>query len=191
MHTPSARSDGAETAWQPLVATNVVLIRRAAYRHSMRDPSILYSFLLVGLVFAFVGAVMARNKGVGVVPGVMLGFFFGPLGFLGVALMSEANRKRTEEKLVTEPKTAHLKRIERLKASCVAVGIALIGPIILVYYLAQLVRGEFTSKSGIVAYVESPTSFYVISIIFGMIALFMTGLSLLFAFLLLRGRRVR
>lgn len=80
-------------------------------------------------------------------------------------------------------------RFDRLKVNCVAAGIALLGPLSLAFYFAQLVRGEFSSRTSVlVSYAENPISFYVTSVAFGACALLLTTVSVLFAIFLWRGR---
>ncbi len=56
----------------------------------MRDPVVVFRLFLAAMAFGVVGAVMARNRRLSTLVGFVLGFCFGPLGYIAISLLAGA-----------------------------------------------------------------------------------------------------
>lgn len=83
-------------------------------------------------------------------------------------------------------------RLPRLKTVAAAIGLAAFGPATLYVVIEALLAGEVRNRGWVIASAKNdPFEFYSMMLVGGLGALFVTGLSLLFLILMLKGRASR
>ncbi|MBD9510015.1 hypothetical protein IB265_24890 [Ensifer sp. ENS10] len=94
---------------------------------------------------------------------------------------------------MSEPDVSQMQeRFPRLKTVAAAIGLAGFGPATMYGVIEALIAGEIRHRGSVIASAQDDVfEFYLLMLLGGGVALYLTALSLLFLFLLFRGRASR